>query len=54
MPHHHHWGKYMHNFINDLKAVVKKYWLIVKARYVSAKSTIKAELKRIKDKIRGL
>ena len=44
----------MHNFIDDIKAVVKKYWLIAKARYVSAKSTIKAELKRAKDKIRSL
>tara|TARA_R100001198_G_scaffold71155_1_gene43496 strand:- start:419 stop:556 length:138 start_codon:yes stop_codon:yes gene_type:complete len=42
------------SFIKEAKALVLKYWEIAKARYVSAKSTIKAELKRLRDKIRSL
>ena len=41
-------------FLEEAKALIVKYWEIAKARYVSAKSTIKAEAKRVKDKIRSL
>ena len=44
----------MHSFLDEIKAVIDKYWLILKAKYTALKSTAKVEFKRLKSKLKKI
>ena len=41
-------------FIDELKELINKYWLIAKARWAAFKSSVKASVRSIKNKVRDL
>ena len=37
----HHWGKIMSSFIDDLKKLLAKYWLLIKLKWLGFVTDIK-------------